>query len=94
MVGNKENFLMLVSLENSNTLEEIKNRRENRANLRISSKKAITILIRLDELGMSQEDLSVATKIYPERIKILLSGKESFSDDENFSLCSALGIEL
>ena len=76
---NKEKFLQLVSEEDTKTLAEVKKRIKNRAMLRESQQIALKVLMKLDDLGWSQKELSKAMDVTPQQISKIVSGKENLT---------------
>lgn len=91
---NKENFLALVSKEKADTLEKNKERIKNRAMLRESQKIALKILMKLDELKMSQKDLAKKLEVSPQQITKIVSGKENLTIETQIKLQTALNIPI
>ena len=63
---NKENFLALVSKEDTQTLEKNRSRIANRHWLRASQEVAMKILDKLDALKWSQKDLAEKMGVSPQ----------------------------
>ena len=91
---NKEKFLTLVAKEDAKTLAEVQLRIKNRAMLRESQKIAIKVLIKLDELKMSQKELATAMGIKPQQVTRILSGKENLTIDTQIKLQNILDIPV
>jgi transcriptional regulator with XRE-family HTH domain len=91
---NKENFLKLVSNEESNVLAEIKERINNRAMLRESQKIALKVLLKLDELKWTQRDLATKMGVSPQQISKIVSGKENLTIETQVKLQDILDIPI
>jgi ribosome-binding protein aMBF1 (putative translation factor) len=76
---NLENFLKLVSKEQSKWYEHAQWREENRGWLKHSQKIAIKVLSRLNELNLTKEQLSKETNIPMETINNIVKGKENLT---------------
>lgn len=73
---NKEKFLELVSETNYDVLEKNKWRIENRSYLRESKRIAMKVLVRLDELNWSKDDLAREANISIGDINEIVRGKK------------------
>jgi transcriptional regulator with XRE-family HTH domain len=91
---NKENFLALVSKEETKTVEKAKERLARKDYARVSKKIAFTILSRLDELGWKQTHLAIKMGVTPQQINKWVKGNENFTIDTLTQLGDALGIEF
>ena len=80
-MGNKENFLKLVSEDTSNTVEKIKWRIKNRDKLRKYGQIAYNILNRLDAYEISIEQLANLIDVDYTELRELLKGKSEISSD-------------
>lgn len=78
-MNNKENFLRLVSDEDTNTLGRIEERIANRDSRRIVFDIALKILDRLDQLGWSQKRLAEELGVSPQLVNKWVRGKENFT---------------
>ncbi len=94
MTSNKEKFLNLVSKEKSNTLQNIKERKKNRAMLRESKNIAFKVLMRLDELKWKQKDLAEKLGVSAQQVTKIVSGKENLTLDTLVKLQDVLQIPL
>ena len=94
MTSNKEKFLNLVSKEKSNTLQNIKERKKNRAMLRESKNIAFKVLMRLDELKWKQKDLAVKLGVSAQQVTKIVSGKENLTLETLVKLQDVLQIPL
>lgn len=94
MTSKKEKFLNLVSKEKSNTLQNIKERKKNRAMLRESKNIAFKVLMRLDELKWKQKDLAENLGVSPQQVTKIVSGKENLTLDTLVKLQDVLQIPL
>ncbi len=91
---NKEKFLALVSNEKTDTLERNTTRIKSRAMLRESQQIAIKVLMKLDELGLSQRDLAKAMEVSPQQITKIVSGKENLTIETQIKLQNILNIPI
>lgn len=91
---NKEKFLLLVSKEETNFLQQIKWRKENQVWLRKSRIIALKILGTLREKKMSQNDLAELLDVSPEEVNIWVKGKDRFDSDTIVKIEEGLGIQL
>jgi len=91
---NKEKFLALVSNEKTDTLERNTTRIKSRAMLRESQQIAIKVLMKLDELGLSQRDLAKAMEVSPQHITKIVSGKENLTIETQIKLQNILNIPI
>lgn len=93
-MSNKEKFLKLVSGEDTQTLNEVKDRIRNRAMLRESQHIAIKVLARLDELGWNQKDLAASLSVSEQQVSKIVSGKENMTIETQIKLQNALDIPV
>lgn len=91
---NKEKFLALTQKHDGATIERIKWRLANRSWIRRSQAIAIKILLKLDELGLSQKDLALKMNVSPQQINKIVKGSENLTLDTLDKLETALGIDL
>ena len=91
---NKENFLLLVSPANSETMEGIRFREENKAWLHESRRIAIKVLKALKNQGITQKDLANQMGVTPQYVNKLVKGKENFTLDTLIKLQNILNIPL
>lgn len=91
---NKEKFLNLVSDEKSNTLQNIKDRKKNRATLRESQSIAFKVLARLEVLKWTQKKLAQQLDVSPQQVSKIISGKENLTLETLVKLQDVLGIPL
>lgn len=94
MKNNKNTFLEMVSSEASSTLQNIKQRKENRAMLSVSKKIALKVLTRLDELNWKQKDLALKLAVSPQQVNKIVSGKENLTLDTLVKLQEVLEIPI
>ncbi len=94
MNTNKENFLKLVSGSDTTALEQIKERKRNRARLRESQLIALKVLNKLDELGWSQSRLAKEMDVLPQQITKIVRGKENLTLDTLVKLEQVLDIPI
>lgn len=87
MQTNKDKFLALVSEIETETIEEVKLRIENKSWLKVSKEIAIKVLLRLDELGWSQKMLAEKMNVSPQQINKIVRGQE------NLTLATILRLE-
>lgn len=91
---NKEKFLNLVSDEKSNTLQNIKDRKKNRATLRESQSIAFKVLTRLEVLKWTQKKLAEKLEVSPQQVSKIISGKENLTLETLVKLQTVLEIPL
>jgi transcriptional regulator with XRE-family HTH domain len=91
---NKEKFLTLTEKHDGATIERIKWRLANRSWIKRSQAIAIKILLKLEELGLSQKDLAVKMNVTPQHINKIVKGNENLTLDTLDKLETALGINL
>lgn len=91
---NKENFLELVSGTDTEVVELIAWRKENRVWLKRSQAVAIKVLSALAEKGMSQKDLAEIIGVSLQKVNKWVKGKENFTFETISILEDALRIEL
>lgn len=91
---NKEKFLALVSNEETKTIERAKARIERRKYSRLSKKIALTILVRLDELGWKQVHLAEKIGVSAQQVNKWVKGNENFTIETLVNLSDILGVEL
>ena len=91
---NKEKFLNLVSDEKSNTLQNIKDRKKNRATLRESQSIAFKVLARLEVLKWTQKKLAEKLEVSPQQVTKIISGKENLTLETLVKLQTVLEIPL
>lgn len=90
----KEKLAKIVSGESSDWLEEVKWRRENRAWLKRSQAIAIKVLMRLDDLKMSQKKLAERMGVSAQLVNKWVKGKENLTLETISKLEYHLGIQL
>ncbi len=93
-MNNKDNFLQLVSTEDTKTIAEVKDRIKNRAMLRESQQIALKVLMKLDELGWLQKDLAREMNVSPQQISKIVSGKENLTIETQIKLQNILNIPV
>lgn len=91
---NIENFMKLVSNEESGWLKDSKYRKENRYWIRTSQKIALIILEKLDELNIDKFDLSKQTNIPFCKIEKMIKGSYNFTLEEIRKIEISLNIEI
>jgi plasmid maintenance system antidote protein VapI len=91
---NKDKFNQLVSGEDNRTLADVNKRIKNRAMLRESQQIALKVLMKLDEFGWSQKDLSKAMEVTPQQITKIVSGKENLTIETQIKLQHILDIPV
>lgn len=94
MTSNREKFSELVSKDQSNTLQNLKERKKNRAMLRESKDIAFKVLMRLDELKWKQKDLAEKLGVSKQQVTKIVSGKENLTLETLVKLQEALQIPL
>ncbi|MCZ8091101.1 helix-turn-helix transcriptional regulator [Flavobacterium sp.] len=93
-MNNKEKFLNLVSEEQSNTLKNLKERKNNRAMLRESQSIAFKVLMRLETLKWTQKKLAEKLEVTPQQVSKIISGKENLTLETLVKLQAVLDIPL
>jgi plasmid maintenance system antidote protein VapI len=93
-MNNKENFLKLVSEKKSNTLENIRDRKKNRATLRESQSIAFKVLLRLEDLKWTQKKFAEKLEVTPQQVTKIISGKENLTLETLVKLQNVLEIAL
>ncbi|MEM0543334.1 helix-turn-helix transcriptional regulator [Flavobacterium sp. j3] len=93
-MSNKEKFLNLVSEEQSNTLQNLKERKKNRAMLRESQSIAYKVLMRLETLKWTQKRLAEKLEVTPQQVSKIISGKENLTLETLVKLQVVLEIPL
>jgi len=92
---NREKFLALVSEDDANTLEWIKEHKANKKLRRAAQKIANLILLRLRELEWTQKGLAEKMGVSPQVVNKWVKGKENnFSIELLFRIGDYLGINL
>lgn len=92
---NREKFLALVSEDDANTLEWIKEHKANKKLRRAAQKIANLILLRLRELKWTQKELAEKMGVSPQVVNKWVKGKENnFSIELLFRIGDYLGINL
>jgi len=91
---NKEKFLALVSDEKTNTLQNIRERKKNRATLRESQSIAFKVLARLAALNWTQKKLAEQLDVSPQQVSKIMSGKENLTLETLVKLQEVLDIPL
>jgi len=94
MTSNREKFSKLVSNDQSNTLQNLKERKKNRAMLRESKDIAFKVLMRLDELKWKQKDLAEKLGVSKQQVTKIVSGKENLTLETLVKLQDVLQIPL
>lgn len=93
-MSNKDKFLNLVSKETSNTLQNLKERKKNRAMLRESQSIAFKVLMRLETLKWTQKKLAEKLEVTPQQVSKIISGKENLTLETLVKLQNVLEIPL
>lgn len=91
---NKEKFLKLVSHDENNTLDKIKERNANRLWLRASQEIAKKVLIRLRELGWSKTKLAQELGVSKQQVSKIVRGSENFTISTIVDLEKVLNISI
>jgi transcriptional regulator with XRE-family HTH domain len=91
---NKEKFLKLVSQEENNTLDKIKERNANRVWLRASQEIAKKVLIRLRELGWTKTKLAQELGVSKQQVSKIVKGRENFTISTIVNLEKVLNISI
>jgi ribosome-binding protein aMBF1 (putative translation factor) len=94
MMGNREKFKQLVAQEPTNSLERTKQRVKNRAILRASSKIAMDILFKLDELGWTQKKLAELLEVSPQQVNKIVRGGENLTLETIVKLEEVLELQI
>lgn len=94
METNREKFNKIATTINTNIIEEIQFRNENREWIRRSNRIATKILIALKEQNLSQKALANRMGVTPQYISKLVKGKEHFTLEICTKLEAFLGIEI
>lgn len=90
----KEKLANIVSKEPSKWFEDVKWRIENRAWLRRSQSIALKILLRLDEINITQKELAERMGVSAQMVNKLVKGSENITLETISKLEKALGMEL
>lgn len=90
----KDAFLVLVSKEETKTIDRAEARIASRGSLKQSNMISIKILTRLDELGWKQVDLAKKMGVTPKQVNKWIKGKENFTLETLVKLSDILGIEI
>jgi plasmid maintenance system antidote protein VapI len=93
-MSNKEKFLNLVSEEKSNTIQKLKERKNNRVMLRESQSIAFKVLMRLETLKWTQKKLAEKLEVTPQQVSKIISGKENLTLETLVKLQAVLDIPL
>ena len=91
---NKEKFLKLVSQDENNTLDKIKERNANRLWLRASQEIAKKVLIRLRELGWTKTKLAQELGVSKQQVSKIVRGSENFTISTIVDLEKVLNISI
>lgn len=91
---NKEKFLALVAEKDNSILEQIKNRIENRAWLKRSQTIALKVLMRIDELNITQKKLAEDMGVSAQLVNKWVRGKENLTLETISKFEKALDIQL
>ena len=94
MMTNKEKFLAMVSKEETKTIEGAKERIARKNYTRLSQKIALSIIIRLDELGWKQVTLAEKMNVKPQQVNKWVKGRENFTIETLATLSEVLGFDL
>ncbi len=90
---NKEKFLALVSGQ-SDAMERIRWRRENRVWLQKSQLIALHILLALDSQRLTQKQLAEQLNVSPQQVSKWVKGQENFTIETIAKIENALGLSL
>ena len=93
-MNNKEQFLKLVSGEDTKTLAEIHSRNIQRDMLRESQQIALKVLLRLQELAWSQKKLALEMGVSPQQISKIVKGRENLTLETQIKLQNILNIPI
>lgn len=93
-MGNKEEFLKLVSDKKSDLLKNVHEKVKNRAWIRESQKIALKVLKRLDELNWTQRMLAEKMNITPQQLHKIVKGSENITLDTIVKLQTILEIPI
>lgn len=93
-MSNQNEFLKIVSGEDSQILETVRERVRNRGMLHESQQIAIKVLIKLDELGWSQKDLAGKLVVSPQQVSKIVSGQENLTIETQVKLQNILDIPI
>lgn len=91
---NKKKFLELVSGERTDTIARNRERIKNREMLRESQKIALKVLLKLDEMKMTQKDLATKMSVSPQQVNKIVSGKENLTIETQIQLQNILDIPV
>jgi plasmid maintenance system antidote protein VapI len=91
---NKEKFLKLVSQEENNTLDKIKERNANRLWLRVSQEIAKKVVISLRELGWTKTKLAQELGVSKQQVSKIVKGRENFTISTIVKLEEVLQINI
>ena len=91
---NKEKSLAMVSKEETKTIEGAKERIARKNYTRLSQKIALSIIIRLDELGWKQVTLAEKMNVKPQQVNKWVKGRENFTIETLATLSEVLGFDL
>ena len=94
METNKERFLKLVSPEKTDTVKFLQYQIKNRYWIRVSQRIALKVLIKLDELNWTKDDLAKAMKVSKITVDGIVTGKKNLTLKVIVKLKQVLGIEL
>jgi ribosome-binding protein aMBF1 (putative translation factor) len=89
-----EKFQTLVIDNETDNLNRNRERIKNRPMLKVAQNVAIKVLVRIDELGWSYENLAAVSDISKEQIQKIVSGKENSTIETLTKLENTLGIEI
>ena len=93
-MSNIEKLKKLAVKSDRDFAKELQWRRENRSWLKESSRIAISILKRLDDLSWTQKTLAEKMKVSPQQISKILKGQENLTLETIVKLESCLGLVL
>jgi ribosome-binding protein aMBF1 (putative translation factor) len=94
METNKERFLKLVSPEKCDTVKRMKERVKNRAMYKASQRIALKVLMKLEELDMSKEELAKEMKVSIKIVNGIVTGQQNLSLKTIVKLEKVLNIKL
>jgi len=86
--------MKLVSDEKTDTIARNRERIKNREMLRESQKIALKVLLKLDEMKMTQKDLASKMSVSPQQVNKIVSGKENLTIETQIQLQNILDIPV
>ncbi|MEN8914070.1 MAG: helix-turn-helix transcriptional regulator [Polaribacter sp.] len=94
MTKNKEILKTIASKEVTTTLEKNRARIKNRLMLKESRKIALSVLLKLDELGWSQKDLADKMGVSKQQVNKIVKGKENLTLQTMISIQDILRLPI